>query len=70
MPKNKRRGNRRAKTTSVVKRRLKMVKCIYSEGRDGYYISKPGRLKKNNTSCSCEMCKAGRKTQRPYDENE
>ena len=64
--KNKKRGQRRAKTKSVVTRRLKMVKCIYGKD-EGYYTSKPGRLRKNNTSCNCWMCKAGRKTRRPDD---
>ncbi len=66
--KNKKRGKRRDHTDRIIKKRLKMVKCLYQEGDGGYYVSKPGRLKKNNTACGCSMCKWGRKTRRPFED--
>lgn len=58
------RGDRRHRTDRIVKRRLKA--CDKS---DTYFHAKPGRLKKRPPVCWCQMCRLGRKPQKPKEDS-
>ena len=59
------RGERRRKTDCVVQRRVRTVKHSWTYGRTHPFLKKPGRLKKYNLACGCEMCKLSRKSGKP-----
>lgn len=52
------RGDRRAKTERVVRRRAKAAKVL---GRGEYWQEKPGRMKKRSPVCYCSTCRLARK---------
>ena len=56
------RGERRARTERIVKRRLRLAKSSYA---GAFWEKKPGMLKKRAPVCNCRTCRTARKPQGP-----